>query len=75
MSPTDALTNFVDQLNAPVFPTLEDFNASSMNEALKWTDLVEDMVYQHVLLIHSIDHQPFCLSRKLIDPHGYLYDQ
>ena len=41
-----ALTDFVDQLNA--FPTLEDFNASSMNEALKWTDLVQDTVYQIV---------------------------
>ena len=39
----DALTDFVDQLN--VFPALEDFNASSTSEALKWTDLVKDAVY------------------------------
>ena len=39
----DALTGFVDQLNAPVssFPSL-------MSEALKWTDLVQDTVYQIV---------------------------
>ena len=29
----DALTDFVDHLN--IFPTLEDFNASSTSEALK----------------------------------------
>ena len=48
MNTSNALTNFVDQLNAPVFPTLEDFNASSTSEALKWTDLVQDTVYQIV---------------------------
>ena len=48
MNTSDALRNFVDQLNAPVFPTLEDFNASWTNEALKWTDLVQDTVYQIV---------------------------
>ena len=48
MNTSDALTHFVDQLNAPVFPTLEDFNARSMSEALKWTDLVQDTVYQIV---------------------------
>ena len=42
----DTLTDFVDQLN--VFPTLEDFNASSTGEALKWTDLEQDKVYQIV---------------------------
>ena len=35
MNTSDALTNFVDQLHAPIFPTLEDFNASSTTEALK----------------------------------------
>ena len=38
----DTLTDFVAQLN--VFPTSKDFNASSMSEALKWTDLVQDSV-------------------------------
>ena len=65
MNTSDALTNFVDQSSA--FPTLEDFNASSTSEALKWTDLVQDTVY-HMLLIRSMDHQSFCLSRKLTNP-------
>ena len=37
MNTTDALTTFIDQLDAPVFPTLEYFNVSSTCEALKWT--------------------------------------
>ena len=67
MDSLDALTDFVDQLNAPAssfsmlasaspaFPLLADFNASSASEALKWTDLVQDAVYQYqrVLLIHG----------------------
>ena len=48
MNTAEALTSFVYQLNAPVFPTLEDFNASSTSEALKWTYLVHDTVYQIV---------------------------
>ena len=60
MNSSDALTDFVDQLNAPAsafsklapalsaFPTMADFNASSTSEALKWTDLVQDAVYQIV---------------------------
>ena len=60
MNTTDALTGFLDTLNAPAsafqtlapassaFPTLADFNASSTSEALKWTDLVQDVVYQIV---------------------------
>ena len=46
MNTSDALTDFVDQLN--VFPTLENFNASPTSEALKWTDLMHDAVYQVV---------------------------
>ena len=42
----DTLTDFVDQLN--ISSTLEDFNASSTSEALKWTDSVQDTVYQIV---------------------------
>ena len=42
----ETLTDFVDQLN--VFPTLKEFNASSTSEALKWTDLVQNTVYQIV---------------------------
>ena len=60
MNSLDALTGFVDQLNSPAssfstlapaspaFLTLADFNASSASEALKWTDLVQDAVYQIV---------------------------
>ena len=50
MNTSDALKDFVDQLNAPAsaFPTLPDFNASSASEALKWTDYVQDTVYQIV---------------------------
>ena len=69
MNTSDALTNFVDQLN--VFSTLEDFNASSTSEALKGTDLLHDTVYQVVstrLLIHSQGNRLFCLSRKVMDP-------
>ena len=68
----DALTDFVDQLN--VFPTLEVFNASSTSEALKWTDLVQDTVYQIVSTrtIHSMGNRSFCLSRKLMEPAAVL---
>ena len=60
MNTSDALTGFVDQLNPPAsafqtlapassaFPTFADFNTSSTSEALKWTDLVQDRVYQIV---------------------------
>ena len=48
MNTSGALTNFIDQLNAPVIPTLEDFNASPTIETLKWTELVQDTVYQIV---------------------------
>ena len=56
MNTSDALTNFVDQLKAPLFPTLEDFNASSTSEALKWTDLVQDTVYQ-IVATRTVDTQ------------------
>ena len=50
----DTLTDFVDQLN--VFPTLKDFKASSTSEALKWTDLVKDTVYQ-IVSTHTVNAQ------------------
>ena len=64
-----ALTVFVEQLNAPgasfsaftsssSFPSLADFNASTMSEALKWTDLEQNVVY----LIVS--------TRKVCAQHG-----
>ena len=55
-----ALTDFVDQLSAPgassfsaltsssSFPSLADFIASTTSEALKWTDLEQNTVYQFV---------------------------
>ena len=42
----DTLKDLADQLN--VFPMLKDLNASSASEALKWTELVQDAVYQIV---------------------------
>ena len=72
----DTLTGFVDQVNAPASsfsalastssPSLADFNASSSSEALKWTDLVQDVVSQ-ILLLPSMFNLLFCLSRKLMD--------
>ena len=55
MNTSDVLTGFVDQLNAPAsaFPMLADFNASSTIEALKWTDLVQDAVYQIVSTVNT----------------------
>ena len=76
MNTSDALTGFVDQLNAPAssfstlasaslaFPTLADFNASSTSEALKWTGLVQDAVYQ-IVSTHTVNTQKadgFCCS-------------
>ena len=46
MNTSDALASFLDRLNA--FTTLDDFNASLTREALSWTDLVQDKVYQIV---------------------------
>ena len=52
----DALTNFVDQLRAPEFPTLERFNSSLTSGALKWTDVVQDTVYQ-IVSTHNVNTQ------------------
>ena len=67
MNTSDALTDFVDQLN--VFPTLEDFNASSTSEALKWTDLVQDTVYQIVSTrtVNTQHGQAIILSLQKVD--------
>ena len=48
-----ALTDYVDQLSAPgasfsEFPSLTDFNAAATADALKWTDLEQNIVYQIV---------------------------
>ena len=40
-----SLTNFVDQLE---FPSLTDFSASATADALKCTDLEQNVVYQIV---------------------------
>ena len=63
----DTLTDFVDQLN--VFPTLKDFNASSTSEALKWTDLVQDTVYQIVStrIVNAQHGQSIILSLQKAD--------
>ena len=41
-----ALTNFVDQLDS--FPLLTDFSAEATADALKWTVLEQNVVYQIV---------------------------
>ena len=53
-----ALTDFVDQLSAlgasfsaltsSSFPSLTDFNAAATADALKWTDLEQNVAYQIV---------------------------
>ena len=46
-----SLTNFVDQLDAPSsFPSLADFSAAVATDALKWTDLEQNVVYQIVYI-------------------------
>ena len=66
MNTSDALTDFVDRLNAPAatFPTMADFNASSTSEALKWTYLVQDAVYPSANTQHG---QSIILSLQKAD--------
>ena len=71
-----ALTDLVDQLSAPEasflaltassFPSLADFNASTTSEALKWTDLEQNTVYQ-IVSTRTVSPETYCLSRKLMD--------
>ena len=62
-----SLTNFVDQLGAS-FPSLADFSAAATADALKWTDLEQNVVYQ-IINTRTVNNQhgQFCLSRKLMD--------
>ena len=66
MNTSDALTDFVDQLNAPAstFPTMAGFNASTPSEVLKWTYLVQDAVYPSVNTQHG---QSIILSLQKAD--------
>ena len=77
MNSSDTLTGSVDQLSAPpssfstlassAFPSLADFNASSASEALKWTNLVQDTVYQ-ILSTRNAQHgQSIVLSLQKAD--------
>ena len=62
------ITDFVDQLNAPgasssfsaltssSFPSLTEFNANTTSEALKWTDLEQNTVYQ-ILSTRAVNTQ------------------
>ena len=49
-----ALGDFFDQLDAPSFsalisfPSLTDFSSAATADALKWTDLEQNVVYQIV---------------------------
>ena len=79
-----ALTDFIDQCNAPgassisaltssSFPSLTDFNASTTSEALKWTDLEQNTVYQIVSTrtVNTQHGQSVILSlRKADGSHG-----
>ena len=74
-----ALTDFVDHLNAPgasfsaltssSFPSLTDFSASATNEALTWTDLEQNAVYQIVSTrtVNTQHGQSFILSLQKAD--------
>ena len=49
MNSSDALAGLSTLASASsAFPSLADFNASSASEEAKWTDLVQDAVYQIV---------------------------
>ena len=66
---SDALTNFVDQLN--VFPTFPTWQARRVKHLSGQTWCRTQC--QHVLLIHSMGNRLFCLSRKLMDPAVVLW--
>ena len=82
-----ALADFVDQMDAPSFsaltsasfPSLTDFSAAAAADALKWTDLEQNVVYQ-VVSTRTVNTQHgqsiiLSLSRKLIDlaaVHGHV---
>ena len=48
-----SLTNFVNQL---VFPSLEDFSTAATADALKWTNLEQNVVYQ-ITNTHTVNTQ------------------
>ena len=81
-----ALTDFVDQLNTPgassfsvlassSFPSLADFNASAMSEALKWTDLEQNTVYQIVstCTVNTQHGQSVVLSLQKADGSCFFF--
>ena len=65
-----SLINFVDQLDSPSsFPSLEDFSAAATADALKWTYLEQDLVYQIVntLTVNTEHGQSVILSLQKAD--------
>ena len=69
-----ALADFVDQLSAPrasfssSFPSLTDFNATATADALKWTHLEQNTVYQIVNTTVNTQHrQSLILSLEKAD--------
>ena len=56
------LADFVDQMDAPSFsaltsfPSLADFSAAATADALKWTDMEQNVVYQ-ILSIRTVNTQ------------------
>ena len=72
-----ALRDFVDQLSTPSFsaltsssfPSLADFNASTTSEALKWTALEQNTVYEIVstCIVNTQHGQSVILSLQKAD--------
>ena len=55
-------------LTSSSFPSLTDFSAAAIADALKWTDLDQNIVYQIVSTrTVSMVNQSFCLSRRMVD--------
>ena len=71
---TDALTDFVDQLNAPAstFPTMADFNASSTSEALQKADGSCCSAWACGMLTNELLQNPMVMvsSRLFVRPTG-----
>ena len=62
-----SLTNFVDQLDS--FQSLADFSPAATADALKWTDLEQNVVYQIVSTspVNTQHGQPVILSLQKVD--------
>ena len=61
-----SLTNYVDQ---SAFPSLADFNAAAATDALKWTDLEQNVIYQitNTRTVNTQHGQSVILSTQIAD--------